>query len=144
MGIYFLTINHPIQIFFKVSFSGFVDAPVMCIQFILIHRNVAPPAKIPHHRSPSYKFLTWCSIEQMKIDITYTYMEQIVAYMLPTPFVRFKRPHYLIGLNKEPSQTNSSFITQWDLTTVLSIYMLLYHGSKSSLYSHTCLKMPPN
>ena len=31
MGQYFHTINHAIQVFFRVSFLGFVDAPVMCI-----------------------------------------------------------------------------------------------------------------
>ena len=31
MWLYFHTINHAIQVFFKVSFLGFVDAPVMCI-----------------------------------------------------------------------------------------------------------------
>ena len=31
MGLYFHTINHTIQVFFKVSFLGFVDAPFMSI-----------------------------------------------------------------------------------------------------------------
>ena len=31
MWLYFHTINHAIQVFFKVSFLGFVDATVMCI-----------------------------------------------------------------------------------------------------------------
>ena len=31
MGLYFHAINHAIQVFFKVSFLGFVDAPDMCI-----------------------------------------------------------------------------------------------------------------
>ena len=31
MGLYFHTINHASQVFFKFSFLGFVHAPVMCI-----------------------------------------------------------------------------------------------------------------
>ena len=31
MWLYFHTINHAMQVFFKVSFLGFVDATVMCI-----------------------------------------------------------------------------------------------------------------
>ena len=31
MRLYFHTINHAIQVFFKVIFLGFVDAPFMCI-----------------------------------------------------------------------------------------------------------------
>ena len=31
MGLYFHKINHAVQVFFKASFLGFVDAPVMCI-----------------------------------------------------------------------------------------------------------------
>ena len=30
-GLYFHIINHAIQVFFKISFLGFVNAPVMCI-----------------------------------------------------------------------------------------------------------------
>ena len=36
MGLYFHTINHTIEVFFKVSFLGFVDAPAMCISTLFL------------------------------------------------------------------------------------------------------------
>ena len=36
IGLYLHTINHPIQVFFKVSFLGFVHAPVMCISYFVL------------------------------------------------------------------------------------------------------------
>ena len=42
MGLNFHTINHTIKVFFKVSFLGFVDAPVMCIlNIIMTHLGAA-------------------------------------------------------------------------------------------------------
>ena len=46
MWLYFHTINHAIQVFFKVSFLGFVDAPVLCI-FIPILNPTHPPTTDP-------------------------------------------------------------------------------------------------
>ena len=37
MGLCFNKINHEVQVFFKVSFLGFVNAPVMCIFFFFLN-----------------------------------------------------------------------------------------------------------
>ena len=39
-GLYFHTINHAIHVFFKFSFLGFVDAPVMCIWYFHTYADI--------------------------------------------------------------------------------------------------------
>ena len=49
-GLDFHIVNHASQVFFKVSFIGFIDAPVMCICFLVViignnFNNVKPSFK---------------------------------------------------------------------------------------------------